>query len=74
MGCEKVIELETDFNDKRLVIDANISKHKDSLNKKAFVKLVIDPVKIYGNVPDKAITIQPKETTIYPWRLVISLE
>ena len=23
---------------------------------------------------DKAITIQPKETTIYPWRLVISLE
>ena len=39
LGCEKVIELETDFNDKRLVIDANISKHKDSLNKKAFVKL-----------------------------------
>jgi hypothetical protein len=38
-GCEKVIDLETDFNDKRLVIDANISMHKDSLNKKAFVKL-----------------------------------
>jgi hypothetical protein len=38
-GCEKVIELETDFNDKRLVIDANISKHKDSINKKAFVKI-----------------------------------
>ena len=39
LGCEKVIELETDFNDKRLVVDAYISKHKDSLNKKAFVKL-----------------------------------
>jgi hypothetical protein len=39
LGCEKVIELETDFNDKRLVIDAYISKHKDSLNKKAYVKL-----------------------------------
>ena len=39
LGCEKVIELETDFNDKRLVVDAYISKHKDSLNKKGFVKL-----------------------------------
>lgn len=39
LGCERVIELETDFNDKRFVVDANISKHKDSLSKKAFVKL-----------------------------------
>ena len=38
-GCEKVIDLETDFNDTRLVVDANISKHRDSLNAKASVKL-----------------------------------
>ena len=39
LGCEKVIDLETDFNDTRLVVDANISKHRDSLNAKASVKL-----------------------------------
>lgn len=39
LGCEKVIDLETDFNDIRLVVDANISKHRDSLNAKASVKL-----------------------------------
>ena len=38
-SCEKVIELEADFEDKRLVIDASISKHKDSLNGIAVVKL-----------------------------------
>ena len=39
LGCEKVIDLETDFNDTRLVVDANISKHRNSLNAKASVKL-----------------------------------
>ena len=39
LGCEKVIDLETDFNDTRLVVDANISKYRDSLNAKASVKL-----------------------------------
>ena len=39
LGCEKVIDLETDFIDTRLVVDANISKHRDSLNAKASVKL-----------------------------------
>ena len=38
-SCEKVIEIETDFEDKRLVIDASISKHKDSINGIAVVKL-----------------------------------
>ena len=38
-SCEKVIELDTDFEDKRLVIDASISKHKDSINGIAVVKL-----------------------------------
>ena len=43
LGCEKVIDLETDFNDTRLVVDANISKHRDSLNAKASVKLSETP-------------------------------
>ena len=38
-SCEKVIDIETEFDDKRLVIDANISKHRDSLNGIASVKL-----------------------------------
>ena len=38
-SCEKVIDIETEFDDKRLVIDANISKHRDSINGIASVKL-----------------------------------
>ena len=38
-SCEKVIDIETEFNDKRLVIDANISKHRDSIHGIASVKL-----------------------------------
>ena len=38
-SCEKVIDIETEFNDKRLVIDANISKHRDSIDGIASVKL-----------------------------------
>ena len=38
-GCEKVIELDTDFKDKRLVVDASISKHRDSINGTAVIKL-----------------------------------
>ena len=38
-GCEKVIELDTDFEDKRLVVDASISKHIDSINGTAVIKL-----------------------------------
>jgi hypothetical protein len=38
-SCEKVIDIETEFDDKRLVIDANISKHRDSINGVASVKL-----------------------------------
>ena len=38
-SCEKVIDIETEFEDKRLVIDANISKHKDSIDGIASVKL-----------------------------------
>ena len=38
-SCEKVIDIETEFDDKRLVIDANISKHRDSIDGIASVKL-----------------------------------
>ena len=38
-SCEKVIDIETEFEDKRLVIDANISKHRDSIDGIASVKL-----------------------------------
>ena len=38
-SCEKVIDIETEFDDKRLVIDANISKHRDSIDGTASVKL-----------------------------------
>ena len=38
-SCEKVINIETEFDDKRLVIDANISKHRDSIDGIASVKL-----------------------------------
>ena len=38
-SCEKVIDIETKFDDKRLVIDANISKHRDSIDGIASVKL-----------------------------------
>ena len=38
-SCEKVIDIETEFDDKRLVIDANISKHRDSIDWIASVKL-----------------------------------
>ena len=38
-SCEKVIDIETEFDDKRLVVDANISKHRDSIDGIASVKL-----------------------------------
>jgi hypothetical protein len=38
-SCEKVIDIETEFDDKRLVIDANISRHRDSIDGIASVKL-----------------------------------
>ncbi len=38
-SCEKVIDIDTEFDDKRLVIDANISKHRDSIDGIASVKL-----------------------------------
>ena len=38
-SCENVIDIETEFDDKRLVIDANISKHRDSIDGIASVKL-----------------------------------
>ena len=38
-SCEKIIDIETEFDDKRLVIDANISKHRDSIDGIASVKL-----------------------------------
>ena len=38
-SCEKVIDIEKEFDDKRLVIDANISKHRDSIDGIASVKL-----------------------------------
>ena len=38
-SCEKVIDIETEFDDKRLVIDASISKHRDSIDGIASVKL-----------------------------------
>ncbi len=38
-GCEKVINIETEFDDKRLVVDASIMKHRDSINGVTIVKL-----------------------------------
>ena len=44
------------------------------VSKNALVKLGMEPEKIQGNVPERAITIHPKATTIYPSLLFISFE
>ena len=49
-GCEKVIDLETEFNDKRLVIDASVIKHRDSVDGKAIVKLS-ETVPYFSEIP-----------------------
>src|SRR5690606_19748726 len=46
--------------------------YPDMVSKKAFVKLGMLSVNIYGKVPDNDIIIQPNVTTIYPSRLLIS--
>lgn len=66
LGCEKVIDIETDFNDTRLVVDANISKHRDSLNAKASVKLS-ETVPYFSNeesiINDAIVSIEINQKT-----------
>jgi hypothetical protein len=70
-SCEKVIDIETEFDDKRLVIDANISKHRDSIDGIASVKLsetipyFSDQESIVKNASVKIETNQIVYTLVY---------
>ena len=66
-GCEKVVEIDLDFNEKRYVIDAKINKHVSS--DKAFSEVRISKSRPYFSdiieyVNDANVKIVEKETGV----------